>query len=162
MATLNLPTSHRTNVWRVIKAAIEADTTYPDAGFALQFFDGSSEVLSDTDQQAPVLQIEPRLSRQEWFTEGSQAGLLEIVITAVVPGYDVEDTFNLQDALEATLNTIDDPGGLQASLVSARATTGLINFVQPLAPRPGPTAADGLFRLQGRFTVEVERPLNPA
>lgn len=161
VATLNLGTGYRTAVYQVVKAALEADPVYGQAGVQLLWYDGDPEAISDLDGvQQPCLQFFPTAGNMAWFDESSQAGALVVGVEARLLALDVEDVFNLQEALEDTLNTINDPGGLQADLVSAGAVTGLILFTQPLKPvASGKPGSDNLFRLQGQFVVEVRRPL---
>jgi hypothetical protein len=159
VAKLNLPDGPSVAVWRVIKAKLDADTTLPGAGIGLSYFDGNPQSLADLDQEAPVLQFYPQFGPQSWFDEGSVAKPLAVNVRAVLEGYDVEDALNLQDALEGVLNTIGDMA-FQQSLVDAGAVTGLILFSRPLNQSPAAAANDGLFRLNGSFTIDVRHGLN--
>jgi hypothetical protein len=160
MATLDLKDSYRTEVWRVIRAAIEADITYENAGIALQFFDGDPGIVADLDAaQSPVLRFLPTAGGVQWHDEGSINAALTVNVEARLTVLDCEDIFNLQEAIEDTLNTLDT--AMQQSLRDAGAVTGLIVFNRPLALTPGVPGADRLFRLTGQFTIEVRRPLIP-
>lgn len=162
MATLNLTSSYRTAVWNAIKAAIRADTVYDKAGIRVVFFDGDRDTIEDLDNvQGPVLRFLPTAGSVQWHDEGSINAALTVNVEAHLTQLDVEDVFNLQEAIEDTLNTLDTPATLQTSLITAGAVTGLIVFNQPLRPAPGPPGADGFFRLTGQFTIEVRRPLIP-
>lgn len=160
--SLNLPDSDRAKVYRVVKAAVQADAAYEDARVTLVFPDGDPESIRDLDSiQGPALLFFPACARQAWFDEGSQSGAVEFLVEARLPTLNVEDVFNLQAQIEATLNTIDDPTGLQSDLVDAGAVTGLVLFTQPLRPISGKAGEDHLFRLSGQFVVEVRRALRP-
>lgn len=162
MATLNLTSSYRTGVWNAIKSAIQADTTYDSAGIRIVFFDGTRDSIEDMDNvQGPVLRFLPTAGAVQWFDEASINAALVVNVEAHLNQLDVEDVFNLQEAIEDTLNTLDTPATLQTALITAGAVTGLIVFNQPLRPAPGSPGADGMFRLTGQFTIEVRRPLIP-
>jgi hypothetical protein len=162
MATLALKDSYRTEVWRVMRAAIEADRTYEDAGIALQFFDGDPGIVADLDAaQCPVLRFLPTAGGVQYHDEGSINAALTVNVEARLTVLDCEDIFNLQEAIEDTLNTLDNAPVLQRDLIDAGAVTGLIVFNRPLALAPGVPGADRLFRLTGQFTIEVRRPLIP-
>lgn len=161
MSTLDLTTSYRTAVYRVLRAAIEDDEVYSRAGIALQFYDGDPRILADQDTEAvPSLRFFPELGEMSWYTETSANGALIVHVEARLAALDMEDVFDLQETLESTLNTINDPSGLQTDLVSAGATTGLVLFDRPLNVS-GRLVNDNLIRLSGQFIVEVLRPLGP-
>jgi hypothetical protein len=160
MATLNLPTDVRTACWRLLKAQVQADTTYPAAGIDLVFFDGSRDAARDlADFDRPCLRFYPALGPMKWFDEGSQENALIVLVEAILTTPDCEDVLNLQGALESTLDTVSNLA-LQSSLVNDGAVTGLILFAQPLNPSRSQPSKDGVIRLTGNLVVEVRRPLS--
>ncbi len=160
MATLNLKDGRRTEVWRRLKARLLADPVYDLAEVRLVFFDGDPESINDLDgHPGAVLQFLPTAGTMSWQDEASVSGALLVSVEARLVGLDVEDIFNLQEALESTLDSLGDCK-LQDDLVKAGALTGLVLFNQPLRPKPGPPGGDNSFRLAGQFVVEVRIPLN--
>ena len=158
MATLNLKDGYRTEVWRLLKQAIQDDPVYEDAGIGLIFFDGDPEAVRDLDTVVPCLRFLPTSGPASRFDESSTSAALVVQVEARLARLDVEDVFNLQEVLESTLNTIGDvAAGMR--LVDAGAVTGEILFQQPLRPAVGQPGADNLIRLTGQFSIEVRRPL---
>ena len=163
MATLNLKNGTRPAVWKVLRETIKADPAYDQAQIGLSFYDGDPDGLADLDTfPSGVMQFFPACGNMSWFDERSQSGALVVQVEARIRSLDCEDIFNLQEALETTLSTVDSPQfALQAGLVNAGAVTGLVLFQQPLRVQSaGKAGTDGLFRLVGQFVVEVLRPLN--
>lgn len=161
MATLNLTTSHRTAVWRLLRAALQDDTVYASAGIDLRFLDGDFEAVADLDTYRAVVQFVGSSGTASWLTESSSGASLIVQVRATIASQDIEDVFDLQHALESSLNSLGDLD-LQADLVAAGAWTGLILFNQPLRIVPGSKggpADDGLLRCQGQFEIQVRRPL---
>jgi hypothetical protein len=157
MASLALTDGKRTGVYRVIKAAFEADTTLPAAGVRLVWLDGDDAAVRDLDPEGAILRFVPTLGPVRWSDEASIEGALIVRVQGVIPGNDVEDAMNLQDAIEGVINTIPRPD-MQHDLTDAGALTGLILFTQPLTVANAATAgSDGLLRLQGAFAVDYQR-----
>jgi hypothetical protein len=159
LATLNLTTDVRTAVWRLVKAQLQADTVYDQAGIRLLFLDGDPEAIRALDTlNGPALRFIPASGNQSWFDEASTNVNVIVYVEAYLSVPDVEDLMNLQGALETTLNSVYNTT-LQSSLVAAGASTGLILFSQPLNPMAGQEGQDTSYRARGQFVIEVRRPM---
>ena len=164
MSTLNLKPGYRTAVWRIVKAALEADPVYAEARLERLYFDGdpAGTALTDLDttREGAILFF-PTAGLMRWFDERSASGALVVNVEARLHRLDCEDIFDLQEALESTLNTLDTAAqSLQTELVNAGAVTGLILFQTPLHTVGAKPGTDNLWRLTGQFTIEVLRPLD--
>jgi len=162
MATLNLNDGWRTKTWRLVKDKVAADPVYEAAGLHVVFADGpdreNARGLETYD--AGVLRFTPALGEAKWFDEGSLSAALVVNVEAALRVADTEDLFNLQEALEDTLNTIADTAFQQSLVDQGGAETGLVEFPEPFKVAAG-KADDGLIRALGRFVVQVRRPLTP-
>jgi hypothetical protein len=151
----------RAAVYRVLKAAIVASPAWKSSGAYLSWFDGDPEVISDLDTiGGPALQFLPIAgpSSGQWDESSMRAPLI-MQIEGRLTVLDVEDILNMQEALETALDTFIAASTLQADLVAAGASVGLITWTQPLRPTAMKPGADNLFRLTGSFSVEVRRQL---
>lgn len=159
MATLNLPDTPRTLVWRLLVARLQADPALSAAIDTWITWDGSRDSNADlTTARGVALRIYPVSGPMTWFCESSQSGALAVALEAWIPGLDAEDLLNLQGALEAALYP-DDGQSFRRALVAAGAVTGLIEFVTPLAQPHAAAGGQGGFHPLGQFKVDVLRPL---
>jgi hypothetical protein len=163
MATLNLPIGGRVAVWRLVKAAIQADPILQAAEIAQVFFDGSSDrtaLQSPDNVTGPTVFWLATLGRMSWFNEQSQSGALVISYQVVIPSTDDEDLLNVQEAIEAVFYPADN-FVFHQSLINASAVTGEALFAQPLTAPIATAGSSGLLKPSGQIVLEVIRPLGP-
>jgi hypothetical protein len=161
MATLNLPDTPRTLVWRAIVERLQADPDLDSAIATWIVWDGGTRDNADLSRvKAPALRLYPISGPMTWYDAQSQQGALAVALEAWLPGLDVEDLLNLQGALEAALSP-DDGHAFRRSLVAAGAVTGLIEFVAPLAQPHAAAGEQGGFHPLGQFKIDVLRSLIP-
>src|SRR5437763_883458 len=126
MATLNLPDTPRTLVWRALVGRLQSD---PDQDSTVRTWivrDGGRHDNADLSRvKAPALRLYPLSGPMTWYDAQSQQGALVVALEAWVPGLDVEDLLNLQGAIEGALYP-DDDHAFRRSLVAAGAVTGLV------------------------------------
>jgi hypothetical protein len=164
MATLNLPTSSRTAVWRVIRARILADPVLPVVCKVMQFFANEREAAADITQfPSPSLRFYAMPGPATWFDESTMEGELVVTVEAWITGLDEEDVLDLQNAIEAALwpPAVVDQYAFQAQLVAAGAKTGYIVGSDPLAVDPSEAGQRNGWHPMGRFTIDVLRLLIP-
>jgi hypothetical protein len=164
MATLNLPDASRTVVWRLLRERLRADATLSKVAKAMLFFANERVAQADlTQYPSPALRFYPTAGPTAWFDESTQYGPLVVAVEAWIDGLDVEDIFNLQNAIEAVFwpPLVQDQLAFQAQLVAAGAVTGYIVGSDPLAQPQSTAGAKNGWNPMGRFTIDVMRKLIP-
>jgi hypothetical protein len=142
MATLNLPTSPRTRVFRKIDTILRNDPLLSpviSGGSFLSWQGNACDDASFATSMAPAMRITPMNGPEVWKYPDSFVGWLFINCEILVSGYDYDDVFDLWWAVEKALYPSDLPTKLALikSLQDVGAETGLAEFSQPaFDPKP--------------------------
>ena len=159
MATLALSDSTYTAVWRLLRTRLETHAQLLAAGFRLVFLDGDPESIRNLSAyNGPALRFLPQLGANAWQNEYQTTCPLVCYVEAFLGAPDIEDLFNLQQALNQRLDSVNDEV-FQAALVAAGASTGLVLFAQPLQPQRGREGQDTVYRAVGQFVIDVNESL---
>lgn len=162
MATLDLPNSPSTLVWRLVVAQLQADADLDRVIRTWITWDGAPNCnvdLASDAVQGPALRIYPTEGPMAWYSADQQVLPLNIAVEATVLGMDVEDILNLQGALVRALYP-DDPTAERAfeqALVAAGAETGCVEFSQPVTEPHATAGIGGDFHPLGQFRIRVLR-----
>lgn len=162
MATLDLPDSPSTLVWRLIVARLQGDTDLGRVVRTWITWDGASNCnvdLASDAVQGPSIRIYPTEGPMAWYSADQQVIPLNIAVETTVPGMDVEDILNLQGAIVGALYPPDPAAerAFEQALVTAGAETGLIEFSQPIMEPHATAGFGGDFHPLGQFRINVLR-----
>ncbi len=154
MATLNLPTSPQTSVFRAIDKILRQDLTlrtlFGDNFISWQGDPQDSREMTKT--MAPAIRITPVVGPDTWKFPESFAGELFIAYELIIDGFDIDDLFNVVWAVKrAIYPTVDATKlAINQTLQNAGALSGLVEFNNPgFDPKP----ADNFFYVNGQMKI---------
>jgi len=155
MATLNLPTSPRTGVFRAIDQILRNDPVLKSLFDTFISWQGDPQDGRElTKTNAPAIRITPANGPETWKFPESFTGKLYINYELIVDGFDYDDLLNVQWAIERAIYPADDSAkqAIVATLQQAGAYTGLIEFSNP-AFDPNPES--NFFVARGQLMLDV-------
>jgi hypothetical protein len=164
MSTLNLPTSSKTAVWRVIKQRIAADPVLPVVCKVIQYWNNERESPADITQfPSPSLRFLAMPGPHDWFDESTIHGDLVVTVEAWITALDEEDVLDLHNAIEAAFwpPAVVDQLAFQAELIAAGATTGYLVATDPFAVDVDEAGQRNGWHPMAKFSIDVLRLLIP-
>jgi len=162
-----LPDGVRTKLFRAIVQVLKADPVLSQ--IVERWWEWTSSPTDTGDIPVPEggkvnMRLTPRMNTFAPWTPDSMTGWLAIKIEATIPGTNVDDYLNLQDAIE---NAIYKPNHKDSIALQVRfqqimapnsgATTGQIVFFAPVYDDTLPERTDNNFYVLGEMRIEIRK-----
>lgn len=164
MATqLKLPDGNRAKVYRQIVATLRNDPNLTRV-FGGNWFvmDGQPDDAAPfAESEAPAIAVAPEMGPLSWWSPSAKVGPLYINLEVLIDGLDACDVLNLQEAIEAALESPDHATQLarERALQQLGAETGQVDFLMP--PKDDGKAWEANQQhLRGRLAIDVKRTIS--
>lgn len=165
MPNLDLPESIHAKVWKKCVSILRSDVTLDRAVQTWVTYDGSPLPGAENLTGAyPLLQLVPSLEAMPWESPASFAGHMSMRIRMFIQSVDAEDYFNLWQAIVRAFYPLNDVPGqfaIEQALLTAGATTGQVEFIQPPSAAGALINAENCWALEGVMRVQVRHNFNP-